>query len=231
MSTHAGPKIVEDGLFSLYDAANSSSYPGSGTALKDIIYGNDLTIFGATTFDPGGYFTFATDQATQYLMNTNYPNPSVANTYCVWFRTDRTDSGTIQTVFTNNTESLTNNALFYTSSNTSISWFVKNTQRAFNTPFSMKNTWVNAVRTFDSSTGTSKTYANGIFLGQSFNTASEDPSPTFLIIGQEADSAGGSFSAAQNLDGDFSYLSVYDRVLSDNEVKQNFNALRGRYGI
>lgn len=31
--------------------------------------------------------------------------------------------------------------------------------------------------------------------------------------------------------GSVSSLSVYDRALSDTEVKQNFNALRGRYGI
>jgi Concanavalin A-like lectin/glucanases superfamily/Carbohydrate binding domain len=33
------------------------------------------------------------------------------------------------------------------------------------------------------------------------------------------------------LNGSISSLSVYDRVLSDSEVKQNFNALRGRYGV
>ena len=31
--------------------------------------------------------------------------------------------------------------------------------------------------------------------------------------------------------GDQSIAKVYNRVLTPNEVKQNFNAIRGRYGI
>jgi hypothetical protein len=33
------------------------------------------------------------------------------------------------------------------------------------------------------------------------------------------------------MQGDLSIASVYNRALTDNEVLQNFNALRGRYGV
>jgi hypothetical protein len=201
------------------------------TIFSDLVKGNNLTVYGKPNFNSGKYFTFANNQTTQYLMNDNYLNPSIENTYSVWFRTNNTDSGQIETILTNNNTTFTNNLLLHTNNNTSFNWYVKNTSYTYTSPTSMKNVWVNLVRTFNSRSGITRVYVNGSPVGQNTATASADPVKTSLIIGQEADSAGGTFDPAQNLGGDFSHLMVYDRALSDNEVKQNFNALRARYGV
>jgi hypothetical protein len=49
-----------------------------------------------------------------------------------------------------------------------------------------------------------------------------------LVIGQEQDTIGGGFVAGQVLNGLFYFCLVYDRVLGDEEILQNFYALRGR---
>ena len=56
MTIKHSPRIVTDGLVVHYDAANTKSYPGSGTAWKDLSgKGNNGTIYGAT-FGSGNYF-------------------------------------------------------------------------------------------------------------------------------------------------------------------------------
>lgn len=44
MSYKYGPSIVTDGLVFYVDAANSKSYPGTGTALNDLIGSEDMTM-------------------------------------------------------------------------------------------------------------------------------------------------------------------------------------------
>lgn len=41
MGFYRGPKIVTDGLVFALDAANTKSYPGSGTTIKNIVYPTD----------------------------------------------------------------------------------------------------------------------------------------------------------------------------------------------
>lgn len=232
MSAHAGPNIIEDGLYSLYDFKNKNCYSGSGSTLFDCVGNQDLTIYGSPTFNNSGYITFANDQVTQYLLNSNYNSPTIYNTFSIWFRTERTDPiNGIQTVFTNSSENgSTNNALAHTLDNTTFTWYIKGNAYNYTVP-SMQGVWVNMTRTFDSTTGISRVYHNGNYVGQNTGSAEPDPTPSYLTIGQEADGFGTSFSAGQNLDGDFSMLLVYDKALSDEEVAQNFNAVRGRYGI
>ena len=52
MAGFAGPNIVKDKLVSYLDAANTQSYPGSGTAWNDISgNGNNGTLINSPTFD------------------------------------------------------------------------------------------------------------------------------------------------------------------------------------
>ena len=62
MGWNNGPQIVTNGLIMLLDAANHKSYPGSGTAWKDISGGqsNNATNYGAT-WNSSGYFSFDSD--------------------------------------------------------------------------------------------------------------------------------------------------------------------------
>lgn len=84
--------------------------------------------------------------------------------------------------------------------------------------------WNHVVCTFSS--GTVKFYINGNLDSTKTMTATSFiPGGSILKIGRRA------FSNSANYAGKIGNLSIYNRVLSDQEVKQNFNALRGRFGI
>ncbi len=51
MAGHAAPNIVENGLVFYVDAANSRSYPRSGTTWFDIINSNNGTLASSPTFE------------------------------------------------------------------------------------------------------------------------------------------------------------------------------------
>jgi hypothetical protein len=67
-----------------------------------------------------------------------------------------------------------------------------------------------------------KKYVNGILID---NNAGGTQGPSGLQIG------GYGPTLIEMTDGQVGFLLVYNRVLTDAEVLQNFNALRGRYGI
>ena len=85
----------------------------------------------------------------------------------------------------------------------------------------VNNTWYHAVGTY-SSDGASRLYINGIQVGSATYAATSYGSLTSTIrIGEYAGHLSGSISTSK----------IYNRALSAAEVQQNFNALRGRYGI
>lgn len=220
---------VRDGLVLCLDAANVKSYPGTGTTWFDVS-GNqyNFTIYGAPTYNSAGYFTFTNNQTTQYMMRYPFETPVVEVTYMCWFRSNFSSSA--QAPFTYSVAG-NNEMLLYINSSTQIAPHPLGTPTSFNTE-TMQDVWVNFAWTRNSLTGVNVFYRNGNYLGEYSAAAGTNiTAGGHMIIGQEADSAGGSFDPNQNLDGDFSMLQVYNRVLSATEVRLNFEATRGRYGV
>ena len=62
MSTRYNPSIVRDNLVLYFDAANTKSYPGSGTTWTDMgSKGIDGTLTNGPTFDSGNMGTISFD--------------------------------------------------------------------------------------------------------------------------------------------------------------------------
>lgn len=89
------------------------------------------------------------------------------------------------------------------------------------TGFNPDNTWTNYTYTIQNQTGS--VYYNGQFrkTGDTFKYRSLDTPP--MWIGSAAD--------ALRFSGSIGVTQIYNRALSSSEVQQNFNALKGRYGI
>jgi hypothetical protein len=88
------------------------------------------------------------------------------------------------------------------------------------------NTWYNACVTYDVATATTTLYLNGAQIGDPVTSFSAmTPSVFNGAIGAED----GQFNNKFN--GNIAQVQIYNRALSVTEVRQNFNALRGRYGI
>ena len=76
MSTKYSPKIVTDGLVLCLDAANSKSYPGSGTSWNDLSRNNNTgTLTNGPTYTSsfGGSSVF--DGTNDYVSKSSWDNP------------------------------------------------------------------------------------------------------------------------------------------------------------
>lgn len=93
---------------------------------------------------------------------------------------------------------------------------------AFYGPATMvNNTWYHAVGTY-SNDGSAKLYINGVLVNSTTHPAGNYGNVTSTIrVGEYAG----------YLSGNIALSRMYNRALSATEVTQNFNALRGRYGI
>jgi hypothetical protein len=90
------------------------------------------------------------------------------------------------------------------------------------------NTWNHVVVTWNGSSG--KIYFNGQDRGALNVGGAALQTGISFAVGQ----VGGAINtpnSVQMFEGDISQVSVYNRGLSAAEVQQNFNAIRGRYGV
>jgi len=87
------------------------------------------------------------------------------------------------------------------------------------------NTWYNF--TVVLSATDIKIYRNGQLVNTVVN------SDTMLAVTGTMRLACGLFAGANNdfLNGNYAVAKIYNRVLTDIEIQQNFNATRGRFGI
>jgi len=86
MSGISGPKIITSGCVLSLDAADKNSYPGSGTAWRDLSgNGKNLTLTNGPTFSAGNQGSIVFDGTNDYAVL----NPvSAFNIYCIsmWFK-------------------------------------------------------------------------------------------------------------------------------------------------
>lgn len=205
----------------------NSKYNANRNNWWDVISGYNLINYGYPTYDSNGYFTLG-NNATNYMMNSSYPFPTDDHTIECWFRSVFTNAQ--QTPYTYSVAG-DNAFLLLLAGATTIRPYSFNSNPDITVP-NLQNRWVCFTRTRVRSTGVEYYYLNGVQVGtrtNEINTAATTNG--YLIIGQEADSPGGGFDPLQNLDGDFSRLSIYNKSLSSEQIMQNFSAMRGRYGI
>ena len=226
---HGIKPIVTSGLVLCLDAANRKSYPGSGTTWTDLS-GNGITgtltnmeIPGDYTSTNGGILTF--DGTNEYVAaNTSLINRTSGQeiTVSCWIKPSRTSGqyGTIcGNVFGN---FVTYNWLLYQhTDNGAISFHSGNNQYK-SSYIPTINVWVNATHTVTSS-GVSTLYVNGVST-QTFTGFTYGGTPGILGIG----AVDGGFTPFQ---GDIAQASIYNRALTATEIAQNYNALKGRYGL
>jgi len=92
MSVNAGPDTIESGLVFTLDAANSKSYPGSGTTWTDISGGGNIgTLAGGPIFSTtvGGIISFDGSNDIVTIPN-NVSLDTQTPTVEVWVRTNAT---------------------------------------------------------------------------------------------------------------------------------------------
>ena len=261
MAVGYNPRIVTDGLVLALDAGNTKSYPGSGSTWNDLSgNGYDAIQTGSrvsySSTESAWEFTGTTDTTADgiYITGLNYvtgSSDSISNlTIESWIKCN---SGT--TGHTNDQRiilSIDRSSVFRFAISNDIgvgapgkpsfmdasgsSGVGDNVATSFSGDL-RDDQWHQVCVTF--SPTAVKYYVDGEIVHTttgSFNpitnhTTSETPRYGWIGNGSEATTAGGSINPGSLFYGFISKINYYYKTLSDNEIQQNFNAIRGRYGI
>ena len=217
MSFHYSPKIVTDGLVFYLDAANSRSYPGSGTSWIDL--GKNKTnglLTNGPTFDSSNGGSILFDGLDDYVDWSTNPLSSLSIiTYDCWFKA----SGTGHSFFT---ISSSNFRVYYQNVGApAIGWYFAFSGQNIYFNYSYNTNWTNIVYSYDGSTHLC--YINGV--SYSFIPGSGTSSQSNLRI------SGRSTASTLNLNGNIASTKIYNRAFTSSEILQNYNATKTRFGL
>ena len=226
------PKIVTDGLVYAYDAANPKSYPGTGTAVTDLTgTSTSSTIVNGAAYvtDNGGALDF--DGSNDKINIAYAAQPATSQiTVIAWVYPDvdattggRTrgsawggPGGMYLGLWPNASagSSAIHAAVQTTSGRPSVA-----------TGTIYTNQWSMLAMSYNGSSTT--TYVNTSVVGSPQSQTGNISSGTAYNIG----TYGGLTDNNHNFPGKIAHATMYSRALTASELQQNYNALKGRFGL
>ena len=236
MGTVYNTNIVTDGLIGCWDAANKRSYPGAGTTWTDLAGSNSATLVNDATFADVSLGAIAFD-GTNDSVTVPIIDGQNGFSFSIWlyFLAVPTDNYTTFSIYNGGGAEF----MFYimeTSAHTTSYMLgirgagtgntLTSTNKAYQ-PSSNLGKWVHYCATYNgggaTTVGNYKVYFNGqvtdINLVENFGGAgNQDP----MKWGQDAAGAG-------DLNGYMGHIAFYNRPLSADEVKQNYEATKSRF--
>jgi hypothetical protein len=219
------PRIVTNGLVLNLDAGRQNSYNG-GTTWRDLSgNGNTGTLVNGVGYvgTNGGSLVF--DGVNDYVSSfSSQISGTGSKSVNCWFKTTTTvrnglcgtrpSSGNLGWVFTVNRTSPGDLTYFHTGGTT------------FEVSAGIQvNTWYNACITYNLTSATSVMYLNGSVIGTLGSFSAINSSSFNGVVGDEQ----GDFVVP--FKGNISQVSIYNGALSAAEIKQNYDVLKGRYGL
>jgi hypothetical protein len=232
--------IATDGLVFHLDAANVRSYVGSGNTSYSLNNNITLGLNNGVGFTSTGRGMFVLDGTNDTLTSTNLNIPYASNTLYTLEAVCRfnTNPNAYQTVF------------LYGNSNQNEGLIISKSRSGYANGYVYGGVVSGGVGIFSGTTFTGdqivslglahyvvtvtkpgSNYVVNMYVNGQLNSTTTSAyttytfnTPNFLGL-----SSGGSFNEPVN--GNIAMVRVYNRALSALEVKQNYNALRDRYGI
>jgi len=231
MALAHSPRIITDGLVLCLDAGNTKSYPGSGTTWTDLIGSNNGTLTNGPTYSSANGGSIVFDGTNDYVQGTisssTFTGP---HSICCWFYRETVTqwSG----LFSNNVNTTSCSILTFINSTN----FLGTNQAGVNaTSISIDlgsdhlNKWIYSVITFNGvSSGSAVNvyaYKNGSLLTNSGSLYWNMSSSSSYYVGRHWT------NAVEIHDGFIPQVSIYNKALTASEIQQNYNALKGRYGL
>jgi hypothetical protein len=224
MSVYAGPELTDSNLVLGLDAGNGKSYPGSGSTFTDLSgNSNNGTLISSPTFSSanGGSLTF--NGSTNWVNCGNAANLQLyTGTIAAWIKASSSGNSSYRGIIVKQNAW----ALFVFSNELiTYSWNIYGAQGTGRTVGD--NTWHHVALTFTSTdvgaAGNATIYLDGTSVGTARISHLNHNIPVTL--------ASGTNGASQILNGDIAHALVYNRVLTQAELLQNYYAQRGRFGL
>jgi hypothetical protein len=225
MSIQYNPRIPTDGLVFSIDAANTKSYPGSGTTWTDQINSSSGTLNGGASYNSSNLGSIVFDGIDE---NATYANSTLLDP----------GTGSFSIVMWINTNPAGTEYWISKRSSTTNGYYMGGSL-ATGARLTMANTSLTRVDTgyisYSADTWTM------------FTAVLDIPGNTQKIIKnnhestQSATPAGGTYSTTASLSiggissfytkGKLPYVLIYQKALTNSEVTQIYNSTKGRYGL
>ena len=227
------PSIISDGLVFYLDAANTRSYSGSGLTVNGLVGGIGGTLINGTGFSTANNGTFIFDGTNDYILSNaiTQNNNASALTWVVWAK--RSASNSLITFI--QYSGLSNDIGLELWSNGAIYFEIGNGDNTYGELSNNSNSWQNVSMVYNGSGADNsarlKAYINGVQESLSYNGTipSTAGSGNTLFIGNTGPYA----SVNSNLfsSGNLGSFQSYNRALTEQEILQNYNATRKRFGL
>ena len=240
MPTHYGPKVVTDGLVLALDAADRNSYPGSGTTWTDLSgNGNTGTLVNGVGYNSANFGSLVFDGVNDFVLRTTSNGFGTANlppaaSMEIWANVTRKGGGSFAyqklAGFRNDSNFDfyflildSSGATVLTEARIRTSTTVTGIYADF--PISYFGKWTHIV--FTANVNRTDLYLNGVLVGSDTSLTGSFPATSGNFNVGKNPGAGNAWQTKGNI----SSVRFYNRPLTATEVAQNFNALKGRYGI
>jgi hypothetical protein len=229
------PRIVTSGLVLSLDAADTNSYPRSGTTWTDLTgNGYNGTLTNGPTFSNlslGNILLDGVDDYVNVSYNSNL-NPSTNVSVSVWARLTVSDSNIRNPIEL----SASADELYWIFLRADLSpkrWgfgvrqsndtYAETTSNATNPAI---NIWYNLTLVANSSTGLVSLYINGILDGSiAYNGTLKQNAAATLSLGRDPG------ASRRYWQGNIANAQIYNRALTATEVLRNYNATKSRFGL
>jgi hypothetical protein len=223
MSLSHSPSISTNGLVLCLDAANSKSYPGSGTTWTDLSgNGNTGTLVNGVGYsgDNLGSLSFDGVNDSVSVSNSSSLNPPT-NTLICWAKSNTSTWNQYGFLMSKRDVFVMHPNI----SSTTVDYYYR-----------LNNSWVSQQITVSNITvwnmyacswdGTNiNAYLNGVLINSGVKTGPLNTSDTGVLeIGKDD-------TFSRYLNGNIAQASIYNRALTAAEISQNYNALRSRFSV
>lgn len=223
MGTKYNPSAVRDGLLICVDPANLNSYSGSGITARGLVSGIGATLVNGIGFSSSNSGIFILDGSNDYI-NGNVTSFNLTGDLSaeIWFNLSATAGDWVRVIgkgdganrtfgfWYNNTEQCFLFQRFGTTNNVSSTYSIT----------VQTNIWYHVILTSNGSTH--KLYLNGADVQTQTGAGPFYSSSSTLKVGY------GEIHTYHN--GRIGLYRIYNRALTAQDVLQNYNATKKRYG-
>ena len=241
MGVTGGVDMITDGLVFYVDAANPNSYISGNTTTNDLIQSNNGTLINGVGFSTENNGAWDFDGTDDYI---NCGNPSILNfgdgssdnpfSIFSWINMTTANDFVVMSKWTAGSGQWAirfylNKFRAYFLDNTNSGWYIGRMCNSL-TASDYQNQWINFGFTYNGNSTSAgiKLYLNGVqiddanYQGGSYVAMEATSQPAQI-------GAQGSYIDSSH--GYISNINIYNRALSSTEILQNYNALKGRFGL
>lgn len=226
MAINYSPTIVRDGLVMYLDAANVKSYPGTGTTWTDLSgNSNNGTLINGATFSASNNGVIEFDGVDDYA-DFQSPNTFLEYTFSFFAQ------WITQTASTSRIFGLRNYGTYTVLNPTNVGYHYNplggvpgSTTLSSNVNVGLGN-WCHICVSESRTSSLAKIYINGTLRNSTSLISSQGFLGPFSLGAQYKLPPNGIHGNCK-----ISNFSLYNRVFAAAEVQQNFEAMRGRFGI